>query len=199
MNRKIRIEETYQPAEDTHLLLEAVKKEAKHDDRAIEIGCGRAAISGEIVLLVKSILATDINPHAARLAKAYGLEAVRADLFKGIDAQFDLVIFNPPYLPTSEEERIEGWLNYALDGGATGRDTISRFLEELKYHLSPRGRALLLVSSFTGLNEVKEKARSEGLEIIEVARRGYFFEQLYVIKLRVAQSLNNRAENPISN
>jgi release factor glutamine methyltransferase len=147
--------------------------------------------------LVKSLLATDINPHATRLAKAYGLEAVRADLFKGIDAQFDLVIFNPPYLPTSEEERIEGWLNYALDGGATGRDTISRFLEELEYHLSPRGRALLLVSSFTGLNEVKEKARSEGLEIIEVARKGYFFEQLYVIRLRVAQSLNNRAENPI--
>lgn len=84
-----------------------------------------------------------------------------------------------------------------MDGGAAGRDTISRFLEELKYHLSPRGRALLLVSSFTGLNEVKEKARSEGLEIIEVARKGYFFEQLYVIRLRVAQSLNNRAENPI--
>ncbi|HSD58681.1 MAG TPA: HemK2/MTQ2 family protein methyltransferase [Methanotrichaceae archaeon] len=186
MNREIKLEEVYQPAEDTLLLLKAALVEARPEDRAIEIGCGRALISRGVAPKVESILATDINPHAVRLAKEYGLEAVRADLFRGIEAEFDLVIFNPPYLPTSEEERIDGWLNYALDGGATGRDIISRFLEDLEDHLSPRGRALLLVSSVTGLDEVKEKARAEGLEATEAASDRYFFEQLYIIKLRVA-------------
>jgi len=186
----IRIEETYQPAEDTMLLLEAAQKEARPDDRAIEIGCGRALISRELQPLVKSILVTDINPHAVRLAKKCGLRAVRADLFKGIRSQFDLVLFNPPYLPTREEERIEGWLNHALDGGTTGRTTIFRFLKVLKEHLGPQGRALLLVSSLTGLSFVKEMAESEGLRIEEVASRSYFFERLYVIRLTVAHNLS---------
>jgi release factor glutamine methyltransferase len=195
MNHDPGMEEIYQPAEDTLLLLEAAKKEARPDDRAVEIGCGSALISSGVVPLVKCIIATDISPHAVRLAKTCGLEAVRTDLFKGFEAKFDLVIFNPPYLPTPDEERIDGWLNYALDGGATGRDTISRFLEDLKHHLSPRGRALLLVSSLTGLNEVKEKAESEGLEITEVASKRYFFERLYVLRLRVAHSQSAGAVN----
>lgn len=188
MNLETLQEEVYQPAEDTFLLLNAALVEARPEDRAIEIGCGKALISREVASKVRSFLATDINPYAVKLAKEYGLEAVRADLFRGIEAEFDLVIFNPPYLPTTEEERIEGWLNCALDGGITGRDIISRFLKDLKNHLSPRGRALLLVSSATGLEEVKEMARSEGLEATEVASDRYFFEQLCVIKLRVAHS-----------
>ncbi len=203
MNPKIDLDEIYQPAEDTLLLLKAALEEARPEDVAIEIGCGRALISREIAPLVKSILSTDINPHAVRLAKEFGLETVRADLFRGIAAEFDLVIFNPPYLPAikkdiideeiiereASEEMTEGWLNIALDRGATGRDIISRFLEDLESHLSPKGRALLLISSLTGLDAVMEKAKSEGLEAAVVASDKYFFERLYIIKLKIAHEL----------
>jgi len=77
------IEEVYPPREDTYLLLRAALKEARADDVALEIGCGSGLISWELAPRVKSILATDINPHAARMAKAKGLEVVRADLFSG--------------------------------------------------------------------------------------------------------------------
>ena len=40
---------------------------------------------------------------------------------------FDLIVFNPPYLPTQPEERIDDWLEYALDGGVDGRAVITRF------------------------------------------------------------------------
>jgi release factor glutamine methyltransferase len=203
---KIDLDEIYQPAEDTLLLLKAALEEAGIEDAAIEIGCGRALISREIAPLVKSILSTDINPHAVRLTKESGLEVVRADLFRGIAAEFDLIIFNPPYLPSIDREyadeesigeesigeesirkdMIKGWLNFALDGGANGRDIISRFLEDLKGHLSQKGRALLLISSLTGLDEVLEKSKSEGLEATVIASDGCFFERLYIIKLRVA-------------
>ncbi len=182
---EIRLEETYEPAEDTFLLLEAAMKEAEQSDSAIEIGCGRGIISRELASRVRSILATDINPYAVRLAKSYGLGVIRADLFRGLKAKFDLIIFNPPYLPTTEEERIDGWLNRALDGGESGRDTIFRFIEELKDHLNPEGRCLLLVSSLSDLEAVKEKALATGLDVVEVANARCFFEQLYVLKLRV--------------
>jgi len=42
-------------------------------------------------------------------------------LFSGLSGPFDLIIFNPPYLPTLPRERIDDWLEYALDGGPTGR------------------------------------------------------------------------------
>lgn len=165
------------------LLLKAALNEVKAKDKVIEIGCGRGLISLEMAKRAQSIIATDINPSAVRLAKSYGLDVVRADILNGLKARFDLAIFNPPYLPTNEEERTSEWINYALDGGENGRETINRFLKMLKDHLNPNGRCLLLVSSLSGLDEVKEMARVEGFKIIEVANERYFFEQLYVLKL----------------
>ena len=178
-------EETYEPAEDTMLLLKAALTEVKPEDRVIEIGCGRGLISFELAKRAQIVIATDINPHAVKFTKRYGLEVVRADLFGGLKAKFDLVIFNPPYLPTKEEERASGWINYALDGGKNGRETINKFIEMLKDHLNPNGRCLLLVSSLSGLEEVKEKAEVEGFKIIEVANERCFFEQLCIFKLEL--------------
>jgi release factor glutamine methyltransferase len=179
-------DEIYPPAEDTLLLLRVALQEARAEDAAIEIGCGSGLICRELALNVRSILATDISPHATRCVKGLGIEVVRADLFRGIEAKFDLVIFNPPYLPTSKEEKTSGWLNAALDGGETGRDLIFAFLGQLGSHLSPHGRALLLISSLDGLEEIGEKARAEGLEVRLKATERCFFEQLHVLEVTVA-------------
>jgi release factor glutamine methyltransferase len=178
--------EIYQPAEDSRLLQRVALQEARAEDKAIEIGCGSGLICRELALKVRSITATDISPHAARWVKSQGIEVVRADLFRGIRARFDLVIFNPPYLPTREEERVPGWINAALDGGETGKEVIFAFLEQLGSHLSPNGRALLLISSLDGCKEIGEKARAEGLEVSLKATERCFFEQLHVLEFTVA-------------
>ncbi len=188
MTLEIQEGETYDPGDDTFLLLRAALKEVKPTDCVLEVGCGRAVISGEVAKIARRVIAVDINPHAVRIAKNKGLEAVRTDLFKGLKGRFDLVLFNPPYLPTSYEEKVDGWINYAYDGGPTGRDTIDRFLEGLKDHLKTEGRALLLVSSADGIEEVLSKASAEGFEAFETddGPEKFFFEQLYVFKLRIA-------------
>jgi release factor glutamine methyltransferase len=152
----------------------------------LEIGSGSGFISRELALKVRSLLATDINPHAVRATRALGIESVRTDLFQGIRGTFDLILFNPPYLPTNAEERSLQWINYALDGGECGRDTIDRFLKCLPDHLCYGGRALLLISSLTGLKEVQETAQNFGLAAKTVANAGCFFERLYVLRLEVA-------------
>ena len=179
-------EDVYQPAEDTYLLLRAALAEAKPKDLALEIGCGSGFISQELALKVARLLATDINPHAVRAAKARGIEVVRADLFRGIKGKIDLILFNSPYLPTQSEERTGQWIDYALDGGVNGRHTVDRFLKDLPGHLQPEGRALLLISSLTGLTEVHETAVAAGLTAKVVAGERCFFEQLYVLRLEVA-------------
>jgi len=176
----------YEPAEDTFLLLRAALREVGPADCVLEMGCGRGLISRELTSKARRVIATDINPHALRMARKMGIWAVRADLFRGIGARFDLILFNPPYLPTEPQDKVDGWLNLAFDGGVSGRGTINPFLEDLRDHLAPGGRALLLVSTLSGLSEIEEKARSEGLEAMVVAREKYFFEELVVLRLRPA-------------
>jgi len=178
----------YPPSEDTYLLMRAATSEARPDDSVIEIGCGSGVISASLIGRVRSILATDINPHAVKAAASLGLPAVRADLFHGIRSRFDLILFNPPYLP--EESELDPdltedhWLSAALNGGADGREVIARFLKGVSDVMSPRARILLLISSLTGLEEVMELARASDFTTEIVARERYFFEELYVLKLR---------------
>ncbi len=188
---QFRSEEVYTPEEDTFLLLKAALAEARPEDRTLEIGCGSGFISLELASGVTSLLATDINPHAVLATKekatnAKGIEVIRADMFRGIGGKFDLIIFNPPYLPTTSEERNDQWINYALDGGEKGRETIDRFLKCLPDHLCPCGRALLLISSLTGPKDVQKMAMAAGLTVNTVTSVGCFFEKLYVLRLEVA-------------
>lgn len=176
-------DEVYHPAEDTFLLLRVALSEARPEDRMLEIGCGSGLISQELGPRVARLLATDINPHAARAARARGVEVIRADLFAGIKGRFDLVLFNAPYLPTQPEERTGHWIDRALDGGESGRETAERFIADLSGHLLPGGRALLLISSLTGLDEVREAAAAARLWAEVVAEEGCFFERLYVLRL----------------
>ena len=112
--------EVYAPAEDTWLLLRAAREECRDGERVLEIGCGSGAVSGALCQRAR-VLATDINPHAVQEARDRGVEVLRTDLFSGICGQFDLILFNPPYLPTDPDERMDDWLEYALDGGPDGR------------------------------------------------------------------------------
>jgi len=180
-------DEVYPPAEDTFLLLAAARAAARPADSVLEIGCGSGFVSQELAGSVRRVIATDINPHAVHAAKAAGVEVVRADLLSGIKGRFDLVLFNAPYLPTKQEERTGRWIDRALDGGASGRETVDRFIRDLSAHLLPGGRALLAVSSLTGLSEVLETAAAAGLNARIVASESLFFEQIHILCLAVVQ------------
>ncbi len=158
----------------------------------LEVGCGSGLVSWELAGQVKSLVALDINPHAVRAARERGVAAVRSDLFRGIKGRFDLIVFNPPYLPTEQAERSHQWINYALDGGESGRETIGRFLLDLAEHLRPGGRALLLISSLTGPEEVERMAKDTGLITERVASKGCFFEKLMVLRITVCNQVLRR-------
>lgn len=179
----------YEPAEDSFLLADAALEEAEPGMHILEIGAGSGFVSAVLRANVKGIcvLATEINPHAACCAKANDVEVIRTDLFRGLKpespkASFDLILFNPPYLPTSEEEKVPGWLNYAFDGGVSGRETLDRFLDEVRNYLRPGGKILVLISSITGLEAVKEKMVKMGFEVDVVGRKKVSFEELMVVR-----------------
>jgi release factor glutamine methyltransferase len=162
--------QVYQPAEDSFLLLRAALKELREEDRVLEVGTGSGYVAGTISGCTV-VTATDINPHAVRTARQEGVEVVRTDLAAGLkNGSFDLILFNPPYLPTDPSERIDDWLEYALDGGKGGLDVVSRFLREIPLLLAPGGRILLLVSSLNNSETVRSLLRKTGWQCSVVDR-----------------------------
>jgi release factor glutamine methyltransferase len=174
--------QVYQPEADTFLLLAAAQAEVNPGDRVLEIGTGSGSIAAALVQDC-DIVATDINPHAVFCARGKGLDVVRSDLCSGIRGTFDLVIFNPPYLPTQPEERIDDWLEYALDGGATGRAVIERFAHSVGDVLAPGGRILLLISSLTGLSAVREIFAGHNFSADVVRQQTVEDEELFVLRI----------------
>jgi release factor glutamine methyltransferase len=176
------LDEVYDPGEDSYLLLEAALKEARPGDKVLEVGTGSGVISMFVKDVAASVVATDINPYACKNARLNGIEVARADLYNGICGRFDLVIFNPPYLPTSEEERLKSWLDRAFDGGPTGRDEIARLLEHADRILAPGGRILTVISTLTGVGEIMKMFAGRGFRSREVASEKVPFERLLVLK-----------------
>jgi release factor glutamine methyltransferase len=182
-------DQVYEPAEDSFLLADAALMEAEPGMQILEVGTGSGFVSAVLLANLKNIrlLATEINPYAARCAITNGVEVIRTDLFRGLkpvssEKRFDLILFNPPYLPTSWEEKVPGWLNYAFDGGVSGRETLFRFLDEVRAYLNPGGKILLLISSITGFEAVREKMIGLGFEVDIVARKKVSFEELLVVR-----------------
>ncbi|MCX6698872.1 MAG: class I SAM-dependent methyltransferase [Methanomicrobiales archaeon] len=193
-------DQVYQPETDTYLLLDVALKEFRSGDRILEIGTGSGYIAAGIMGLIQSqlegndessfVVGTDINPHAVRCAREKGVEVVRTRLFDGLRGSFDLIVFNPPYLPTLDEEKIDDWLEYALDGGPDGRAVLSRFAKEVGMVLAPGGRVLLLISSLTGEEAVIENFTKLSYKVEIVTKRRVFDEELIVLRIRKNESFN---------
>jgi len=180
--------DVYEPCEDSFLLAQAALSIIQNSENILEVGCGSGIISAVIKNNTKArITGIDINPHAVQCTKENGVDAIRGNLLSCTKGKFEIIIFNPPYLPTKDEERTGDWINVALDGGNDGREIINRFLVEACDHLVENGRILMLVSSFTGIEEVKSKMISLGYFVKEISKERYNFEELLVIAGTIVQ------------
>ncbi|MFB6085207.1 MAG: HemK2/MTQ2 family protein methyltransferase, partial [Halodesulfurarchaeum sp.] len=175
--------EVYGPAEDSRLLLEAARSEIDACDLVLEVGTGSGYVASELrVEIGANVVGADVNPHACRQAGERGVQAVRADLVGPFrDGVFDVVLFNPPYLPRVEVAERDDWVEQALTGGETGREVIEPFIEAVGRVLVPGGFVLVVVSTLTGVAEVEAKAVEAGFEVETVREESFPFERLLVL------------------
>jgi len=177
--------EVYQPAEDSHLLLQAAAPEIDDSDLVLEVGTGSGYVAAEIAAETNAaVIGSDLNPNACRRARDRGVQTVRGNLTAPFrDGTFDAVLFNPPYLPRVEAAERDDWVESALTGGETGREVIEPFIETVGRVLAPGGSVFLVVSTLTGVEEVTDQARAAGFGVSVVEEESYPFENLLVLRL----------------
>ncbi|MFB6094774.1 MAG: HemK2/MTQ2 family protein methyltransferase [Halanaeroarchaeum sp.] len=175
----------YEPAEDSALLADVAVEEVSPTDRVLDVGTGSGFVARRVAEAVGArVVGTDLNPHACRAARDAGLEVVRADLVSSFVADaFDVVTFNPPYLPVDEAAARDDWMEVALTGGETGREVIERFLADVGRVLAPDGVVLLLASTLTDVDAVVARAGEAGFSAVVLAEDSFPYETLVVVKL----------------
>ncbi len=178
-------ESVYQPAEDSALLVDAAIDVAHPTDLIVDVGTGSGYVAERLATEIgATVIASDIHPGACQQAQTRGLSVVRADLTTAFtDNSIDLITFNPPYLPTAPETEWGDWMERALSGGPTGRAVITPFLNDLARVLSSGGRSLMLASTLSDLDAIREVANSAGLTSSIIAEDKFPFERLVVFEL----------------
>lgn len=150
------------PRPDTEtLVVEALAcLKGQEQPRVLDLGTGSGCIAVAIAVNHRGAQVTAVDVRDASLAVA-ARNAERhsvadriafrhGDLFAPLapDRPFDLIVSNPPYVPTDEIDRLAPDVRdheprAALDGGADGLDVIRRIVGEAAAHLVPGGWLLL--------------------------------------------------------
>ena len=120
----------YSPEDDSYLLQEVLENEIKDKNiKCLEVGIGsgiQLKTLKEIGIKTENIFGVDINKEAAKHCKELGFNCFVSNLFSNIKEKYDLIIFNPPYLPKTENEDEESEL--ITTGGKVGSELINKFL-----------------------------------------------------------------------
>ena len=146
------------PRPETELLVEAVVEAVKgHTEiTGVDVGTGSGIIAISLAKLLhgSSWYAIDISPEALGVAEANAVQLgveqqirfLKGDLLEpvaGSGVSFDLIVSNPPYIPSAEigslqpEVRQEPLL--ALDGGPDGLDLYRKLLPQARKLLKDDG------------------------------------------------------------
>jgi release factor glutamine methyltransferase len=168
--------ETYLSSDDSAALRGVLRRYS--GESCLEIGAGNGGglevLSGGFARTV----GTDLLRPSALALTGGSVDFCLADAascFRG--ESFDLVAFNPPYLPSDEIRDV------TVDGGKDGEAVTIRFLEDAIRVLKPKGRIVFLLSGDNPLAPIDATCRAKGFSMKLLETRRLFYEALSVYEL----------------
>ncbi|MFI9047220.1 HemK2/MTQ2 family protein methyltransferase [Streptomyces sp. NPDC053427] len=160
----------YVPHEDTRLLLRALYREGVGAGTEIlDLGSGsgalavgaarRGARATAVDISWQAVISTRINAWLSRQR----VTVRHGDLTEAVCGRsFDMVVSNPPYVPTPSNRSPWGAAR-AWDAGRDGRLLVDRICEVAPRTLRPGGVLLMVHSALCGTEDTLERLASEGL------------------------------------
>ncbi len=178
--------EIYQPEKDSYLLSHILEKEIpillKRNPNLtfLEIGCGsgiQLQTALKAGLKKENIFSGDINKKAVEYCKSLGFNSIQSNLFENINGKYDIIIFNPPYLPEDENKEEPRDSQLATTGGKKGSEILNKFLEQVSNYSNNKTKIYIVTSSFS--KDIDFRHFKKEL----IAKKKIFYEELQVWKL----------------
>jgi release factor glutamine methyltransferase len=173
------------PRPETELLAEKAIALLKSDRplTVADIGTGSGCLAVALAKQLPNVkvIGIDQSGDALKLAAKNARAAkvsdrctfLRGDLLKPLEEKVDLIIANPPYIPSKDlaglQPEVKDWEpRQALDGGKDGLDYIRKIITESPKHLNPGGW-LVMEFGFGQAAEI-EKLAGASFELSEFVR-----------------------------
>lgn len=174
------------PRPETEHLVEEALGEMGEAGRFLDLGTGSGAIA--VALLTErpgwTAVAVEISPPAADVARrnaeklgvADRLDLREGSLFGPVEGErFDLIVSNPPYIPSGEIEALAAEVAHhepreALDGGADGLDLIREIAAGAPARLAPGGRLIVEFGADQGERVRRIAEDSAGYGEVEIVK-----------------------------
>ena len=176
----------------TTLVLKKELNQNKEKNKYLDMGCGQFAILGQYFKKINSysdVTSIDVynefieNSIKNSIRNKNNINILQSNLFSNINEKFDLISFNPPYVPAStNNEKLEfPNIRYSdLEGIQTAKD----FLSEAKKFLTPDGIILLGMNTFYVPQNVCVKLiKDNGYKLEKITKMK--FNTSIVLKLKV--------------
>ena len=174
-------EEVLIPRQDTEVLVEEVLKVSEKKS-VLDMCTGSGCIIVSLAKLSKLSKAVGVDISKKALAQAtinakkhtVEIEYLESDLFDQVNGSFDIIVSNPPYIPTDE---ITGLMpevkNHepilALDGNRDGLEFYRRIASEAKKYLNDNGYLIFEIGHNQG-DEVKRILRKQGFADVMIKK-----------------------------
>ena len=160
------------PRPETEELAAMVVSAASKGQSVLDMCTGSGAIAVAVYKELEkngrpvSVTAVDISADALELAKENAelngadIKFIQSDLFKRLRGRFDIIVSNPPYIPTAEIQTLQREVkdyepHLALDGGTDGLDMYRRIAEETTKYLNRGGMLIMEVGAGQAQEVVK--------------------------------------------
>lgn len=176
------------PRPDTETLVDAARRHldglGRRDVRILDLCTGSGCILAALLALYPAATGTgaDISPDAlevaARNLRAHGLEAratlLRSDYVEGVDGTFDVMVSNPPYIPSGDIAALDAGVRLydpllALDGGADGLSPYRIVFPQIR-RLLAEGGAAFFECGINQANDLVRLGQGCGLQVTGVLR-----------------------------
>lgn len=170
------------PRQDTEILVEEALKKTKPGMQILDLCTGSGCI---IISMLKTRqdlygTASDISTAALRIAEKNAKlnevspVFVQGDLFEPVKGTFDMILSNPPYIPTAEIEKLVPEVKeheplLALDGKEDGLVFYKRIIKEGYSYLNPGGYLMFEIGYDQG-EEVSARMKQAGYQGVKVIK-----------------------------
>ncbi|MEM2928109.1 MAG: methyltransferase [Nitrososphaerota archaeon] len=181
-------EDVYKPSEDTFLLYDSINN---NYSKSFEVGSGVGLITLKLAKKSNYVLASDINFEATKNT-LYNVkqnflrdkvDIVCGDCLTFLKNKifFELIVFNPPYLPS--ENFNKKIFDLSWSGGKRGYEITLKFLKEAKKHINKKGTIMIVSSSYI-INEVLNIIKKMKLKYSIKKEKSMFFEKIYIVEIK---------------